>query len=213
MKRQNWTKSKIKLAFDRYIHDHNRLPTALEVDQTTYLPSSRFIQSKFGGLKKLRAELGYKENNFGSGINRSKIALRVSNRGRQAEINLEDSLVNIFGEIFVHTEKIFNDRKTRVDFFVYTPTGNFGVDIFHPDNVRTMQSNLNIKFQKYRNFPVKLFYVVANQDISQETLNQYLNNRKQKLPPNQRLMTLKRFLDTIKDISTYPNPLEKNGNE
>lgn len=140
MNKTIWTCEKIKESFERFISENNRLPTAPEVGTTKYLPSSRYIQLKFGGLKKLRTELGYSENNFSSGTNRSLIAKRVNIRGRRTEVDLETMLINNFGEVFVHSEKIFNQYKTRVDFYIYTPDGNFGVDIFYPDSMRTLQS-------------------------------------------------------------------------
>lgn len=56
-----WTQEKLKIAFERYIAEYGRLPTAPEVDLTDYLPSSRQIQRSFGGLKKLRQALGYED--------------------------------------------------------------------------------------------------------------------------------------------------------
>lgn len=83
--------------------------------------------------------------------------------------------------MFVHTEKLFNEHKTRVDFYIYTPDGNFGADIFYPDNMRTLQSNLNIKMKKYKYFPGALFYVIANQSITQDNLNQCILSKKTRL--------------------------------
>jgi hypothetical protein len=210
MRKANWTRDKIKQAFERFFRENNRLPTALEVDTTDDLPSSRHIQREFGGLKKLRAELGYTDCDFGTGIHRSQIAHRVNHRGRDSEIDLETKLRDRFGEVFVHTEKIFNDHKTRVDFYVYTETSDFGVDIFYPDNMRTLQSNLNIKIKKYTNFPVTLYYVIANTHISQSTLDAYIANKKLPLEKNQRLVTQDTFIEIIEKYYPYPNPLNQN---
>lgn len=207
MKSITWTKEKIHKAFERYIREHGRLPTALEVDTTDYLPSSRHIQREFGGLKMFRASLGYPDSNFAAGTYRSKIAHRVNHRGRTSELELEDQLRDRFGEVFVHTEKVFSDRKTRVDFYVYTPEGNFGIDIFYPDNMRTLQSNLNIKMKKYDDFSDTLFYVIANNEIDQTILDKFLTTKKIPLPKNHKLVNIATLSSTVLNMRTYPNPL------
>src|SRR3989344_1797231 len=143
--RASWTAEKIKAGFDRFQREHGRLPTAVEIDALPYLPSSRWIQLSFGGLEKLRSLLGYEHAHFGKGTFRSDIAHRVNTRGRREELALESVLKDSFGEMLVHTEKIFGMGKNRVDFYVYSPDGNFGIDIFYPETVKTMQSNVNIK--------------------------------------------------------------------
>ena len=104
--RSIWSIQKIKEGFEKFERDNGRLPTAPEIDKLDYLPSSRQIQRKFGGLEKLRQVLGYKDTNFGRGAFRSEIANRVNRRGRDVEIQLEKILSNKFNEVFVHTEKI-----------------------------------------------------------------------------------------------------------
>ena len=146
-----WTIEKVKEGFNRFYTEHGRLPTSPEIDKIDYLPSSRQIQRKFGGLENLRAQLGYADTHFGKGKYRSAIATRVNSRGRIAEIELENVLRKKFGEVFVHTEKIFDDSKNRVDFFIYSPDGNFGIDIFYTDTMLDLQKNINIKIDKYLN--------------------------------------------------------------
>ena len=110
---EQWTVEKIKEGFDRFWSENNRLPTAPEIDQLDYLPSSRQIQRKFGGLEKLRTVLGYEDTHFGKGAYRSEIANRVNTKGRDTEISLEKILREKFQEVFVHTERIFDDSKNK----------------------------------------------------------------------------------------------------
>ena len=204
---KNWTKEKIRNGFDRFIKEHGRLPKSVEVDQSNYLPSSRWIQLTFGGLEHLRTELGYSDSHFGKGLFRSAIANLVNKRGRDTGRHLETVLKQKFGEVFVHTEKIFDDSKNRVDFYVYSPDGNFGIDVFYPDTLKTMQSNVNIKMKKYVNFYDPLFFVVANEKFTQEELDRYSKFKTNPLPKSACIITMKKLLTTLDNRCSYPNPL------
>jgi len=203
-----WTVEKIMEGFKKFELEFGRLPTAPEIDKLSYLPSSRQIQRKFGGLEKLREVLGYKDTNFGRGDYRTKIALRVNKKGRESEIELEKLLRNKFGEVFVHTERIFDDSKNRVDFYVYSPDGNFGIDVFYTGTIQDLQKNINLKIDKYLKFPSQLYLVVANPDFIQERLNIYSKNKRKVLPANTTILTMKTLLDLIKNKRSYNNPLK-----
>jgi len=201
-----WTKEKIKAGFDTFRRERGRLPTAPEIDTLDYLPSSRLIQQKFVGLESLRFSLGYDECHFGKGDYRSKIANLVNNRGRDSERKLENILRVRFGEVFVHTKKTFGNTKNRVD-FVYSPSGNFGVDVFYPETLQSMQNNVNIKVPKYRDFDEKLYLVVSNPNIEQTELYKYLLHKKKPHPRNIVFLTLASFLIKLENLKAYPNPL------
>lgn len=207
-----WTSDKIKKGFDRFFQEHGRLPLAKEIDELDYLPSSRWIQKKFDGLENLRAVLGYTDTNFGKGKYRSVISNRVGKKGREIELWLEKILQDKFHEVFVHTEKIFDDSKNRVDFFVYSPDGNFGVDIFYTDTMSNLQNNINIKIDKYKKFPNLLFLVVGNSKFKQEELDEYSQNKKKILPKNTSIITTDTLLKIIENKQSYLNPLLPNRN-
>lgn len=204
---EEWTIEKIKEGFERFKIENNRLPTAPEIDQLDYLPSSRQIQRKFGGLEKLRTVLGYQDTHFGKGAYRSEIANRVNTKGRNAEISLEKILRKKFQEVFVHTERIFDDSKNRVDFYVYSPDGNFGIDVFYTETMRDLQKNINIKIDKYQKFPHQLFLVVGNTDFEQKELDEYMISKKKALPQNTTITTLNTLFEIIKNMRSYPDPL------
>ncbi len=206
-KNPKWTKEKIKEGFDRFILHTKRLPKATEIDTIEYLPSSRYIQIRFGGLEQLRKELGYTDTHFGKGLHRSVIAKTVNHRGRTSEIDLERLLREKFGEVFVHAERVFGDGKLRVDFYVYTPEGNFAIDVFYPNTMKTLQSNVNIKQIKYKEFKEFLYLVVANEELSQELLNDFTETKKLQLPPNISLVTIAKLRAQIMSMQIYPNPL------
>lgn len=202
-----WTIEKIKEGFERFRNENGRLPIAPEIDKLDYLPSSRQIQRKFGGLEKLRTVLGYQDTHFGKGAYRSEIANRSNTKGRDAEISLEKILREKFQEVFVHTERIFDDSKNRVDFYVYCPDGNFGIDVFYTETMRDLQKNINIKIDKYQKFPHQLFLVVGNNNFEQKELDEYMISKKKALPQNTTITTLKTLFEIIKNRRNYPNPL------
>ncbi|MEN9613721.1 MAG: hypothetical protein RLZZ347_28 [Candidatus Parcubacteria bacterium] len=201
-----WTIEKIKVGFERFKAQNGRLPTGPEIDQLDYLPSARQIQRKFGGLEKLRSELGYEYTHFGKGKYRSEIASRINVKGRQVEISLEKILKEKFHEVFVHTEKVFDDSKNRVDFYVYCPDGNFGIDVFYTGTMRDLQKNVNIKIDKYQNFTHRLYLVVANNDFEQQELNGYMVSKKKALPQDSTIVTLDTLFEIMKNKRSYPDP-------
>ena len=203
----SWSTEKIKEGFERFKIENGRLPTAPEIDSLDYLPSSRQIQRKFGGLEKLRGLLGYQDTHFGKGAYRSSIANRSGIRGRDTELALEKILREKFVEVFVHTERIFDDSKNRVDFYVYSPDGNFGIDVFYTGTMRDLQKNINLKIDKYLKFPGKLFLVVGNESFDQSELDRYTLLKKKALPQNTSIINLENLNTIINPMKVYPNPL------
>ena len=202
-RRKVWTAENIREGFERFKNEHGRLPRAPEIDQLEYLPSSRNIQKRFGGLARLRGQLGYSDVHFGKGIFRSEIAARVNGRGRNAELALEKILCKKFGEVFVHTEKIFDSSKNRVDFYIYSPDGNFGIDVFYTETMKYLKSNINIKMGKYRNFPIELFLVAANESFKQADIDRYANAKLNPLPKTTRIVTMETLLALLKKKEAY----------
>src|SRR3989338_1557654 len=86
---QGWTKNNILDGLRKFYDDNKRYPTAIEIDAYDYLPTSRSIQRSFGGLIKLRTELGLKDVNFAAGEHRSQSARLIAKRGSSAEREME----------------------------------------------------------------------------------------------------------------------------
>src|SRR3990167_9427156 len=78
----DWTLENLRDGLLYFYELNGRYPTAPEIDNFDYLPSSRQIQRKFGGLEKLRTLLGHTEVSFSKGVYRSRIAQIVGKRGR-----------------------------------------------------------------------------------------------------------------------------------
>lgn len=202
-----WTAEKIKEGFDRFIKENGRLPKSLEIDKVDYLPNRKFIERNFGGLEKLRGKLGYLDTHFGKGKFRSEIAHRVNTSGRNIELALEKLLKDKFGEVFVHTEKIFDNTKNRVDFYIYSPSGNFGIDVFGTETMHTLQTNMSAKLSKYSSFKERLFFVVANDSFSQTDLDSYSIRKKKILPMNAKIITVNSLEKFFLEMKAYFNPL------
>ncbi len=71
MRRRNpWTLDDFKIGIDRFYLENGRFPTVSDLDCIDYLPSSRWIQMKFGGLVKVRKDLGYEDTKSKSLVKR-----------------------------------------------------------------------------------------------------------------------------------------------
>src|SRR3989338_2682871 len=208
-RKSQWTTERIKEGFEIFLKEKGRLPKSLEIDESDYLPSRKLIERNFGGLEKLRGELGYKDTHFGKGKFRSEIAHNANISGRNTEKSLEKLLKNKFGEVFVHTEKIFDNTKNRVDFYIYSPSGNLGIDVFGTETMHNLQTNMSAKLIKYSGFLERLFFVLANNSFSQKDLDLYMNKKIRVLPKNAKIITIESLEQVLSDMKTYPNPLLK----
>lgn len=199
-----WTTKAIREGLDRFNRENSHYPTALEIDKTTYLPSSRQIQRRFGGLINFRKLAGHNVTDFSSGSGRSDIAIQAGRRGLAGEKEVEKGLVEYFGEEFVHVEKRWGPLKRRLDFFVYSPKEIFGVDVISTSSLHSLIVNLNIKIPRYTDFPHELYFVVVGSNLPQEKLDKLVKNKKKLLlATNVHLLSLKVFLQTIVDYPRY----------
>lgn len=191
-----WSEEKIKAGFDIFIKEHQRLPTAAEIDESPHLPSSRAIQKRYGGLVVLREKLGYAKHHFGRGDARSEIALAAKARNDAVRTELESWLLEQFGIPAVTVEYTYLG-KYRVNFYIQTDSGNFAVDVFFAKTIRTLQSNINLKMKKYHCFEKPLYLVSANPEISTRQISTYCKRRKSPLPEHIQLLSLQKFKTLI----------------
>lgn len=201
-----WTINKIKLGFEKFLEENGRLPTAPEIDRAEYLPSARTLQRSFGGVEGVRRLLGYEQVHFGKGDFRREIALQAYKVGLQAEHDLEARLIKKFGEPFVHIEKRVGMKKNRLDFFIYSPSGNLGIDIFYPSSFRDLQKNVNIKITKFVDVGCEVIFVVATSDYKQTLIDNWILNKRKFMPDNTKVMNLENFIRYIEPFKSYPDP-------
>ncbi len=206
-----WTKENIMVGFNKFFDENNRYPTAEEIDDYEYLPSSRQIQRAFGGLKNLRKILGLPVTDFGSGKNRSVIAYFINKRGIKGEREIEEILTDHFGEYFVHIEKplykYFPEgtsfkNKIRADFFVYHKEGHFAVDVFFAKGKKQLNIILNTKAKHYSHINIKTYFVLLSEGegFTDDVIEHVLNAKILKLDQNIKSLTKRAF---IKEINTF----------
>jgi hypothetical protein len=203
-----WMLEELKSGLEHFYKEHNRYPTASEVDKYMYLPSARSIERRFGGLVALRETLKLgKEYDFRSGSHSTKRAHTINNRAHNIEKTVYESLTKHFGKEFVHREYFFtDDKRARADFFVYDGKGGFCVDVFYPSDKRNLIGCLNSKLNKYqstymREYPV--IFLQMNEDIGKEIIDKLIKNKKKPLVKGQYLMGWKQF----KEFVLSRNPL------
>jgi hypothetical protein len=200
---EKWTLEKVKEGFDRFFDAHNRYPAAYDVDDFDFLPSSRQIQRKFGGLVNLRKLLNLEIGNYTMGNEGSRKASHINIRGKKYENILLDFLKEQFDEKFIHIERpIGNDHKDRYDFFVYAKPTNFAVDVFCTNDTRGVVNIMNMKENKYKRSIIieDLYFVYFGDNINDGRIKKWQTNRKNKFPVNWKIMNIEEFK---KDISRF----------
>lgn len=205
--KKQWSLENVKAGFLKFEKENGRLPTAKEIDSVVFLPSIRQIQRIFGGLPQLRELIGYADINFSIGKFRSKIGLESNLRGKAGEKTIRNLLIDKFHNPFVHIERPTGDSsKSRLDFYVFTPSGNFAVDVFTTSTVHDLGTNLNIKIAKYKNFEEKLYFVLMSDCINTKDIRLHLSRRKTEFPKNMHLLLVDDFIQEINSIACYVNP-------
>ena len=194
----DWTLDDLKNGFEEYYKLHKHFPTAHQVDAFEFLPSSRQIQRKFGGLVQLRKDLGLEGVlDYTKGEYSSERAIKINKRAHKVEEEVYKYLVGIFGIEFVHREYFFtDDRRTRTDFFIYCKDGDFSVDVFYPDNKKNLIGCLNNKMRTYctklmLSYPV--IFLQMNDEITSEEIEDILKRKKNKLLKYQQMMNFDTF--------------------
>jgi hypothetical protein len=214
---EKWSKGKILDGFQKFFNEYGRYPVAEEIDRYPFLPSCRQIQRKYGGLVKLRQELGLIVSDYGSGSARSNVAQEIGKRGNEGERDMEKLLADYFGECFVHVEKplhkyflptldIKKRYKQRADFLVYCKSKVICIDVFFARDMATLKRIINIKQKKYSGLIIDTYLVNLNEEsnISNEALALHGLRKVKRLEANIRLMNKKQFLDFIQILE----PLE-----
>lgn len=188
-----WPLELIKAGLQRFYTEHDRYPTATEVDSYQYLPRAKTIERRFGGLVALRKQLNLKgQQDFRTGAHSSARARSIGARAHVVEREVYDLLCRRFGKEYVHREFFFfDDKRTRADFFVYDAGKGFCVDVFYPRDRHNLVGCLNSKQRKYseecmRQYPI--IFLQMNSELSQGILDDYLGKKTVALPKGQQLM-------------------------
>ncbi len=202
-----WGVKNIKTSVERFKTEFGHYPSATDFDRVDYLPSPSVVHDTYGGFEKLRKKMGYTETHFGRGERRSKIAKDSGITGLDLEQRIEKILVQRFKEPYVHSQKRFmvDGKKVNIDFYVYSPSVRFGVDLFNSTGTfRDLQNNVNSKLRKYESIPIWLI-IVPESDISQERINKWISSKKVPLSQNVRVYTMDTFTKWISKLNPFPD--------
>jgi hypothetical protein len=196
----------IKFSMDRFHEECGRYPTAQEFDSCSYLPSSRTIQRKFGGLIKLRQDLGLEVIDYTKGKPRSIKAKESIEKNKKNESLVYEELLKYFSEPFIHQQKTYY-LNTRSDFYIYNKTNNFHVDVLETSTFHNFVGIINIKNSKYRNTKEKVYYVLISKDAD-SLIKEFNLKRKKYMDTNPifnhiEVLTLDQFKSKVKEYVPY----------
>ncbi|RJQ37598.1 hypothetical protein C4552_00340 [Candidatus Parcubacteria bacterium] len=177
-----WDDNRIREGFVRFFSEFGRYPTVLDIDSYDYLPSSKQLQRKYGGVKKLRELLGLDITDFTSGEVRSQMVSRIGKRALKVENDVRNKLIAHFGEFFVHEQRPHKlDSRSRLDFFVYHRDGEFGVDVFYAENRHSFVGCINQKERMYRDTKIEVFLVYESEKVGPDDVDEFLMHKKHRL--------------------------------
>lgn len=207
MKNQKINFEFLKTGFERYFAEHGHYPMVHEIDECSYLPSSRQIQRLFkGGVRELRQLLGIEITDHTVGAARSDMAKEIGRRGKNQEISIQKILIDKFGEMYVHEQKPFPDYSGRFDFFVYSRSLKFAIDVFYATDKRSFTGCLNNKIHIYKSINFKVFLLQTNEHLFEQfNLLEFIGKKKNTIPDHIVLISLNEFrslLDSLEPIIT-----------
>lgn len=143
-----YTKEGIIENIHLFIKKHGREPASHDFKPENNFPDKRTIERRFGGLRKLREELGlYIDHRTGK--KRGDLANDINKRAMKWNSLIYKQLRELFPEPLIHRESsIFDDRRNRTDFKVYGKK-TFLVDIFYPKHRQSLLGCVQHKQYKY----------------------------------------------------------------
>lgn len=192
MAHETWNMQSIGEGLEKLISTMGRMPTATEIDAYEGLPSARQMQRRFGGIMAVRKQLGYKEIRLDNGMVRSEVAREIGLRGLALENMVYQELKERFSDVCVHQQRPVGSTKLRLDFYVFSPSGNFGVDVFTAKNINSLKTNMRYKKRRYSSFRGKLYLVYDCPTTVEKTIDGAVV-----------LLSLAEFLEEVKQYKRY----------
>lgn len=195
---------KIRESFEKFKLNNGRYPVSHEiVTGTQYrFPSTKTIERKFGGVKKLRELLGLEVTDYTSGDYRSKMVREVLlPRSLESEGEFYKKLLKLVPRTSIHQQESYSfNIKVLSDFILDLPKSRVGVDVFYANSYLSMSGCLADKQRKLRKISdTKVFLVSVSENISDEDVARYIERRKTPLNENITIMTGGTFLKYLQD--------------
>lgn len=196
-----WKLEELRAGFENFYTNNKHYPTAPEIDASPYLPSARTIERSFGGLVELRKALGLNtQTDLREGVHSSKRARTINLQANKATREVSEYLVKRFGADSVHSEySFFDDKRTRVDFFIKDKSVGFCVEVLCPSGRRNLIGCINNKLARYQSQQMSqlpVIFLQMNKELDQELLDNVIKNKQKKLSAKQHLFSL----DTFKEF-------------
>lgn len=204
----SWTLENVLEGFKHFHKLHGRWPIHQDLLNCDYLPTTKTLQRKFGGIVEIRKALGIDNPHFNSGKTRSDRSHILWERSFHSEEEIYLKLVALFHEPFVHNQgriQLEEGKSGRADFIVYYQKGKFLVDVFFPDSeyIRFM-NNCVQKSRTYQNINNLIFCVVSNPKITALDIEKYTSHVKNVINKNIRFLTEQNFLQVISEGDEFP---------
>ncbi len=195
-----WKLEELKAGLEDFNTTHGHYPTAPEIDVHPYLPSARTIERKFGGVIGLRKALGLDtQTDLREGAHSSKRASTINVQAREVKKEVLTYLSKYFVRHSVQPGySFFDDKRSRVDFFVQDDSGGFCVDVLYPSDKRNLIGCLNSKLMKYQGLQMNQYTVIflqMNKQLDQNILDSVIKNKKKKLLTGQYLFSWDSFTE------------------
>lgn len=194
----------IKQLIERFNREHGRYPSSYDFDKTEYLPNAKYIQRNYGGIIKLKKDLGlsFEEHDLRRGLKRSEKARIAMNKSNVDEDELYKLFIRKFGERNVHRESPYtNSGKIRSDFIIYYHPKNderVAIDIFYPENIPSLIGCINHKLNKMDFSKLKYEVLLVNLNESLDyILNEKMENKKIRLSSNVKVVGKKMLIKIL----------------
>lgn len=211
--RSKWTDAELIAGFNKFKSLYGRFPSAGEVDIFEYLPSSRSIQRTHGGLvllrKRLFPDLDESYHDLTRGHVRSMKAKEADLRAKKYEYEFYSRLCEVFLPISIHEQKRIRPGDVSCDIYIYTDElSGVVIDLFYAQDLITLGKIVTIKNKRYKAIQENvLFILIGNQSISQESITSLMNNRKEVLKSNIKVLTenyfMNHYIENLSVISKF----------
>lgn len=185
----------IKNQWQEFKDKNGTYPTSQEIDKSDNMIPTKTIQRRVGSLANMRKVLGLDFTNYSSGEIRSAVSATSMRRALDNEQELSAWLIQLFGDKpnVIIEERYLGHTRHRSDCGIYYKGKHFFVDIFSAKDKYSLSGCINFKQKKLGGISDSVFLVSSNPLISQEFIDSLVYNKKNKLQPNAKVLTLDNF--------------------
>lgn len=183
--------------FEKFFQEHGHYPSGSEINASSDFPSVRFFDRNHGGLTGVRNALGLPVIDNRKSDERREVAQVCYERAYQDNDKIYVYLRSIFGDTYTHSRDFIPGTKRSVcDFYVFSPKGNFFVEVLSPSSKPSFQNCLNLKLKKYptqSESSEPVIFLQMNTELSSTLVASLVANKKNKLPDNFKVMCVDEF--------------------